>query len=64
MVTTIYNQENTPKVRLNGKVLINAMITRFDYFTYRAETTQEGKTKNISTLYQIRSLQKGSKNIK
>ena len=47
MVPTIYTQENTLKVRLNGKVLINAMITRFDYFTYRAETKQEGKMKNI-----------------
>ena len=47
MVPTIYTQENTLKVRLNGKVLINAMITRFDYFTYRAETKQEKKMKNI-----------------
>ena len=47
MVPTIYTQENNLKVRLNGKVLINAMITRFDYFTYRAETKQEGKMKNI-----------------
>ena len=54
MVPTIYTQENTLKVRLNGKVLINAMITRFDYFTYRAKTTQEGKMKKISTPYQIK----------
>ena len=46
----IYTQENLPEVRLNGNVLINAMKTRFDYFTDRAETTQEGKKKNISTL--------------
>ena len=45
-----YTQENLPEVRLNGNVLINAMKIRFDYFTDRAETTQEGKMKNISTL--------------